>query len=790
MVVSLVFILILSLLPLAGMSSAQGEGTTVATGLNGPMGVLVAPDGSVWVIDSGTGGETEVPGVNPQTGEVITATLGDTAQVVQITPDGQQTVVANLPSILQGMEATGGARLALLDDTLYATTGFWIEDAGPDAAPNMAIVARIDGDQVTEVANLWNLERDQNPGGFIQEAHPYGLAAGPDGNLWVTEAGANDLLRINPATGEVEVVTVFDGVPSPLPNEARDGAMESDPVPTGIVFGQDGNAYVSFLPGFPFLPGSAKVVRVTPDGEVSDYATGLTMLTDLRAGPDGNMYAVQIGQFTEQGPVPNSGAIIRIQEGDASEVVLSNLSFPTSIDFNADGDAYVTINGVGAPGSGEVVMYSGLTSQEGTPLTAAAEPAAPAEEEAPAAGPPAQADGQEYVVQADDWLSRIAERFYGDVLSYTIIVEATNARAAEDSSFAVINNPDVIEIGQKLWIPNVPASETMAEPATADTTEAVTGTAITTDTTEVVTGTATTTDTTEAVTGTVDASLPASYALPGEAVFPEGVAFNPASNKFYVGSTTDGTLYEGDLASSEATVFSEGGADGRTTAIGMKVDSNGNLWVAGGGTGQMFVYNTADGSLVASYTTPEVEQTFINDVTFTPDGSAYFTDSLRPILFRISGAEGGEAEAWLDFTGTALEYVEGFNLNGIAATPDGRYLLTVQTVNGNLYRIDTTSQEIIQVDVGEADLTAGDGILLIGDTLYVSRNSIGEIVPVTMSEDYSTGTAGEAITDPSLIFPTTLAQADGSLLVVNSQFNNREGTPQLPFTVSRIPLPN
>ncbi|GIK42183.1 MAG: hypothetical protein BroJett011_60160 [Chloroflexota bacterium] len=389
-VASLVFILTLALLPAAGVSSAQEDGTTVATGLNGPMGVLVAPDGSVWVIDSGMGGDTEVPGVDPATGEAITAKLGETAQVVQVTPDGAQNVVVNLPSLLQGMEASGGNRLALLNDTLYAATGFWIEAAGPDAAPNMAIVAKIDGSQVTEVANLWNLERDQNPDGFIQEAHPYGLAAGPNGNLWVTDAGANDLLKVNPATGQVDVVAVFDGVPSPLPNEARGGAMEADPVPTGVAFGSDGNAYVSLLPGFPFLPGSAKVVRVTADGQVSDYATGLTMLTDLRSGPDGNLYAVQIGLFTEQGPTPNSGAIIRVKEGDASEVVLSGLSFPTSIDFNADGDAYITLNGIGAPGSGEVVRYDGLTGQAGTPLPEpAAPPAAPPAAEAPAAEAPA-----------------------------------------------------------------------------------------------------------------------------------------------------------------------------------------------------------------------------------------------------------------------------------------------------------------------------------------------------------------------------------------------------------------
>ncbi|GAB4409274.1 MAG: hypothetical protein Fur0044_02820 [Anaerolineae bacterium] len=377
--VSLVLILGLA----AGISHAQEGGTPVATGLNGPMGVLVAPDGSVWVIDSGMGGETELPGTDPMTGEAVTAKLGDTTQVVQVAPDGTQSVVVNLPSILQGMEATGGARLALLNDTLYATSGFWIESAGADAAPNMATVVKIENGQVSEVANLWELETSQNPGGFIKEAHPYGLAAGPDGNLWVTDAGANDLLKVDPTSGEVEVVAVFDGVPSPLPNDARGGAMESDPVPTGIAFGPDGSAYVSFLPGFPFLPGSAKVVKVTSNGQVSDYATGLTMLTDLRAGPDGNLYAVQIGQFTEQGPVPNSGAIIRVKEGDASEVVMSGLSFPTSIDFNTAGDAYVTLNGIGAPGSGQVVKYDGLTGMAGTPLP---EPAAPA----PAASAPAE----------------------------------------------------------------------------------------------------------------------------------------------------------------------------------------------------------------------------------------------------------------------------------------------------------------------------------------------------------------------------------------------------------------
>jgi nucleoid-associated protein YgaU len=42
---------------------------------------------------------------------------------------------------------------------------------------------------------------------------------------------------------------------------------------------------------------------------------------------------------------------------------------------------------------------------------------------------------QDIVVQADDWLSKIADKVYGDVLAFPAIVEATNAKAAVDSSY-------------------------------------------------------------------------------------------------------------------------------------------------------------------------------------------------------------------------------------------------------------------------------------------------------------------------------------------------------------------
>ncbi len=66
---------------------------------------------------------------------------------------------------------------------------------------------------------------------------------------------------------------------------------------------------------------------------------------------------------------------------------------------------------------------------------------------------------QDLVVQADDWLSKIAEKAYGDVLAFPAIVDATNAAAASDDSYATINNPDLIEPGWKLCIPTAADAE-------------------------------------------------------------------------------------------------------------------------------------------------------------------------------------------------------------------------------------------------------------------------------------------------------------------------------------------
>ena len=59
----------------------------------------------------------------------------------------------------------------------------------------------------------------------------------------------------------------------------------------------------------------------------------------------------------------------------------------------------------------------------------------------------------EVIVQPGDALSSLATRYYGNLTAYTSIVDATNAKAAVDTSFTAIEDANVIGQGWKLCIP-------------------------------------------------------------------------------------------------------------------------------------------------------------------------------------------------------------------------------------------------------------------------------------------------------------------------------------------------
>ncbi len=63
--------------------------------------------------------------------------------------------------------------------------------------------------------------------------------------------------------------------------------------------------------------------------------------------------------------------------------------------------------------------------------------------------------GKVYTIQKDDWLSKIAEKEYGDVMAYHAIAYHSNMKAESDDAINHIENLDRIEVGWTIYLPTV-----------------------------------------------------------------------------------------------------------------------------------------------------------------------------------------------------------------------------------------------------------------------------------------------------------------------------------------------
>ena len=279
------------------------------------------------------------------------------------------------------------------------------------------------------------------------------------------------------------------------------------------------------------------------------------------------------------------------------------------------------------------------------------------------------------------------------------------------------------------------------------------------------------------------APLPTTIPLP-DGFGPEGIAIG-AAPVAYFGSTVDGAIYRADLVTGQGRIIGE--APG-TPSVGLKLDRDGRLFVAGGPAGDGRVVDASTGEVLASYTFT-AQPSFVNDVILTPD-AAWFTDSFNPVLYKLPLGPSGQLPGQGDVVTVPLTgdvaFVEGFNLNGISRTPDGRGLLVVQTNTGLLFRVDPATGVTTTVDLGGELLANGDGILLSGRTLYVVRNVDNEVAVVRLNRTGRHGSIVAQLTDPRFDVPTTVARFDGRLYLPNSRFLI-DPTPTVTYTAVAIP---
>ena len=391
--------------PPAGAVSAP---EVVAEGLDEPYKLSFGADGNLYVAEAGRGGAG--PCVDPPErpdGDPPPVCFGTSGAVTRVVGgDGAQSrVVEGLPSVsgAEGADAVGPTDVVMAaDGALLVTVGLGGNvntraDFGTGGTRLGTVLRAVPGGATTVYADLALFESVSDPDATQPGAE--GVGEGGDSNpfgselvgddLYVVDAGGNDLVRVR--AGAVELVSLFPFGSTPAPPflGAPPGTMiPLQPVPTSVDRAPDGTLRVGEVTGFPFPAGAADVYRVVAaTGEVGVAASGLTHIMDLDHDAAGNLYVAQLSRrsLLEGEPAPE---VVQLRPDGTRKILLDASQLrgaPTGLTVGPDGMLYVSLGLAGA-GGGRVVRV---------------DPTAAGDEASAAACPPSRIPGSGFGDLAD-----------------------------------------------------------------------------------------------------------------------------------------------------------------------------------------------------------------------------------------------------------------------------------------------------------------------------------------------------------------------------------------------------
>lgn len=242
---------------------------------------------------------------------------------------------------------------------------------------------------------------------------------------------------------------------------------------------------------------------------------------------------------------------------------------------------------------------------------------------------------------------------------------------------------------------------------------------------------------------------------------PEGTAYDPATRAVLVGSLNKNKIVAID-ESGRVTDRVPAGRSGLRSVVGIHVDSaRGILWATSNArfddesdttSAALYAFDAATGAFRAKYSGPTGRGHFLNDLTTTPDGTVYVTDSQA-------------GKVWMLRPGrTVLEsFTNGGMLfpNGITSSPDGRHLFVATGDHIRVFPLSGGNFWKLEVP-DSVNVTGIDGLAFASDALIghhplaywrIARYPVdaghrritGRVLLEHMTPDGRTSTTGEVV---------------------------------------------